>query len=67
VRLLVEPAQLGDRLGMIVDANRKRRVLLGRVDEQRGRLLAALVAARRIARVQRKDQSIGEVELGFSS
>src|SRR5436190_15894886 len=65
MRFLVQPAQLGDRLGMIVYANRKRRVLFGRVDEQRRGLLAALVPARRVARVQRKDQSIGEFELGI--
>ena len=42
-------AQFGERIGVVVDAQVERRILLGGVDQQRGRLLAALVAARGLA------------------
>src|SRR5688572_1466824 len=61
VRLVVEPAQLGERIGVVVHAQIELRVLLGRVDEKRGRLLAALVAAGRLAGFERTDQSFGKV------
>src|SRR5512142_2358339 len=44
--LRMEAAQFGVRLGMVVDANVERRVILGRDDQERDRLLAALVSAR---------------------
>ena len=58
--LFVQAAQLGERLGVIVDAQVEERILLGRVDQQRRRLLAALVAAGRLARLQRGQQPLGE-------
>src|SRR5688572_25215615 len=45
VRLVVQPPQLDQRLAVVVDPQAELGVLLGRIDEQRGRLLAALVAA----------------------
>ena len=62
--LLVEAAQLGDRLGVVVDAQVEERIVLGRVDEERRRLLAALVAARGLARVERREQPLGERQRG---
>jgi hypothetical protein len=44
---LVEAAQLGDRLGMVVDAEVELAPVLVALDHERGGLLAALVAARR--------------------
>ncbi len=56
----VQAAQLGDRFGVIVDAQIEERILLGGDDEQRGRLLAALVAARGLAGGERRQQALGE-------
>ena len=42
---LVETRELLERLRMVVDPQVEIGVVLGRVDEERGRLLAALVAA----------------------
>ena len=47
---LLQPLELGERIGVVVDAQVEVGVFLGRMDEQRGGLLAALVAARRLAR-----------------
>src|SRR5258706_1159434 len=60
VRLVVEAPELGGRLRMIVDAQAQLGVLLGRMDEERGRLLAALVAAGGLARFQRRDEAFSE-------
>src|SRR5262245_1585312 len=53
--LAVEARELRDRLGMVVDADVEERVVLGGADEQRRRLLAALVAAGRLACGERGD------------
>ena len=55
-----EPRELGERIGVIVDAQADRRIFLGGPDRDRGRLLAALVAARRFAGRQRGDQPAHE-------
>ena len=65
--LLVEAPQLGERLGVIVDAEVEERIVLGRVDQQRRGLLAALVAARRLARLERREQPLGERQAQRSS
>ena len=44
-RHLLQPRQLGQGIGVIVDAQVVERVVLAVVDQQRRRLLAALVAA----------------------
>src|SRR3970040_501192 len=60
LRLPIEPPQLGERLGVVVDAQAQLRVLLGAMDDQRRRLLAALVAGGGFARLERRDQPLGE-------
>src|SRR3954467_8759869 len=45
--LAVEPLELPNGLGMVVDADIKERIVLGRVHEERRGLLAALVPTRR--------------------
>src|SRR5688572_5220323 len=65
VRLVVQPPQLGERLGVVVDPQVEIGVGLGRADEQRRRLLAALVAARGFARLERCDQALGKGLLAF--
>ena len=57
---LVQAFQFGDRVRVIVDAEVEKRIDLGRVDQQRRGLLAALVAACRLARRHRGQQSLGE-------
>ena len=42
------------------DADVERRICLGRIDQERGRLLSALVAARGFARFKRRDQPFSE-------
>ena len=59
----VEPPQLGQRVFVVVDAKVERRVVFACDDAQGRRLLAALVAAGRFARLQRGDQSSGEIEV----
>src|SRR5262249_43690485 len=49
--------ELGQGIGVIVDAKIERRPFFALVDQKSGRLLAALVAAGRLARVHRGDQS----------
>src|SRR5512143_2577968 len=58
--LAVEAAQREERLGMVVDAQRQERVVLGRDDQQRRGLLAALVAAGGVARVERGEPALGD-------
>src|SRR5574341_1295510 len=60
VRLFVEALELGQRIGVIVDADAEVGISLGRADEERRRLLAALVAARGLAGLQRGDQALGK-------
>ena len=55
--LLVQAAQLAERLGVVVDAQVEARVVLVAVDAQRRRLLAALVAAGALAGLHRRDQA----------
>ena len=62
--LLVQAAQLGQRLFVVVDAEVEARVVLVAVDAQRRRLLAALVAAGALAGLHRRDQSLGERQAG---
>src|SRR5688572_17104254 len=64
VRFGVQARQLGEWLGMVVDPQAELGVGLGRVDEQRGRLLAALVAARRLAGLQRRDELLRKCACG---
>ena len=59
-----EPRKLGERIGVVVDAQVEIGPLLLAVDQQRGRLLAALVAARGLARLQRGDQPARERQRG---
>ena len=49
---------------MVVDADVERRVVLVALDAQRGRLLAALVAAGRFAGGHRGDQALGQRQRG---
>src|SRR5258708_15258770 len=56
----VEAIELGERIGMIVDPEIERRVCFGRTDQQRDRLLAALVAACRLASLHRCAEPLGE-------
>src|SRR5688572_26055998 len=53
VRFLVQAPQLGERLGVVVHAEVQIGVLLDRKNQQRRGLLAALVAARGLAGLQR--------------
>ena len=55
-----EPREFGERIGVIVDAQADRRILLGGPDRDRRRLLAALVAAFWLARHHRGDQPAHE-------
>src|SRR6185436_4308387 len=62
----VETAQLGDRLRVVVDADVEERIFLGGVDEQRCGLLAALVAARRLACREGAHEALAERPPGFA-
>src|SRR3954471_15940758 len=53
----VEALELPDRLGMVIDADIEERIVLGRVYEERRSLLAALVAAGRLARREGGDEA----------
>jgi len=55
-----KPRKLGERVGVIVDAQVKLRPFLLAVDEERRRLLAALVPSGRLARLQRADEPAGK-------
>ena len=58
-----QPVELGERLGVVVDAQvdaRAPRLAGGRDDEQRRGLAPAHVAAVRLGRVQRREQAAGE-------
>ena len=48
-RHLLQAGELGEGIGMVVDAQVVEGVILAVVDQQRGGLLAALVAAGRLA------------------
>src|SRR5688500_13616745 len=63
VRLVVEPPQLGERIGVVVHPDVDVGVVFGRVDEQRRGLLAPLVAAGGLARLQRGNKSFGKAGL----
>src|SRR3954471_10432127 len=63
---LIEPAQLDERLGVVVDADVEKGIVLGRGHEQRRRLLAALVAAGGVARRERGDETFAECASGLS-
>ena len=52
-----QPRQFGERIGVVVDAQIELGPFFLAVDQQRRRLLAALVAAGRLAGVQRRDQA----------
>ena len=52
--------ELGEWIGMIVDAQIERGPFLAAIDQQRRRLLAALVAAGSLARAHRRDQALRE-------
>src|SRR5688572_5948686 len=54
--LFVQAQQFADRLVAVVDADVEERIALARVNEQRGRLLASLVAARLLAGGERGDE-----------
>jgi hypothetical protein len=58
--LVVQSAKLDERLVMIVDTQMEERIFLGREDEQRRRLPAALVAACCFSCFQRTYQAFGE-------
>src|SRR4051812_5050649 len=60
VRLLVKAPELGERLGVIVDADVELGIRLGGVDPQRRRFLAALIAAGGLTGLERGDQPFGE-------
>ena len=57
---VVEAAQLGHRLGVVVDADVELASVLVAVDDERRGLLAALVAAGRLARREGGEQPLGE-------
>ena len=65
--LLVQAPQFDEGLGMVVHAKVERRVALGRMDDQRRRLLAALVAAGRLAGFHRDDEPHGERQRAAAS
>src|SRR5437763_1873118 len=52
----LQPLQLGERIGVIVDAQVEIGPYLVAIDQKRGGLLAALVAARGFAGLQRRDE-----------
>jgi len=51
-----QPRKFAERVGVIVDAQVKLRPFLFAMDEERSRLLAALVPSRRLARAHRADE-----------
>ena len=57
---VVEAAQLGHRLGVVVDPEVELAPVLVAVDDERRGLLAALVAAGRLARREGGEQPLGE-------
>ena len=57
---LFQPFELGERIGVVVDAQVEIGPFLLAVDQQRGRLLAALVAAGGFAGLHRRDQPLRE-------
>ena len=59
-----QPLELGQRIGVVVDAQADRRIFLGGPDDERGGLLAALVAALGFARLHGGDQPAHERLLG---
>ena len=56
----VQTIDLDEWIGMIIDAQIERRIRLGRADQQRCGLLAALVAAGGFAGLHCRDHSLGE-------
>src|SRR5687767_1309379 len=64
VRLFVQALQLGQRRGVVIDAQIELGVVLGRAEQERRRLLAALVAAGGLAGLQRGEQPLRERQVG---
>ena len=62
-----EALELGERVGVVVDAKVERRVFLGGVDDERGGLLAALVAAGGFAGFHCGDEAAGKGRVADSS
>src|SRR6267142_3642804 len=60
VRLVVEAPELAERLHVVVDPQIERGIVFTGMDDERRRLLAALVAARGFARFERRDQPFRE-------
>src|SRR5688572_18515761 len=65
VRLVVEASQLFQRIGVVVHPDVEVRVLFLEIDQERGGLPAALVSARGLAGLERRDQALGEGPLRF--
>ena len=63
-RNLLQARKLGQRVGMIVDANVDQRPFLVAVDQQGRRLSPALVAAGCLGRLQSRDKSLRKRHLG---
>jgi hypothetical protein len=61
---LLEALELGPRVGMIINPKIEGRVVLGRVDAKRCRLLATLVATGSLAGLQGPDQPAGKGQIG---
>ena len=57
---LFEAGEFGERIGVVVDPQVERRPLVFAVNQKRGRLLAALVAAGGFAGSHRRDQALRE-------
>src|SRR4051812_15124737 len=60
VRLLVQAPELGERIRVVVDAQIELRIVFAGVNHERRRLLAALVAACRLAGFERGNQPLGK-------
>ena len=61
---LFQPRQFAQRIGMVVDAQIELGPFLVAMDQQRRRLLAALVAAGGLAGMHRRDQPLRERQFG---
>ena len=57
---LIQAAQFHQRFGMIIDPEAQARIVLGRVDQQRGRLLAAIIATGGLAGIERIEEALGQ-------
>src|SRR6266852_1397832 len=60
---LLEASELGQRIGVVIDAQIERRPFLLAMDQKRRRLLAALVTAGGFACSHRHDQTLREWQL----